>query len=81
MQPPRANVLTHEDIFPTAGGVALDKLREHLEGEGKIKLDAALAIVQKANSLFLKEQNVIRLKAPVTSTYFLNSAPMPHASA
>jgi serine/threonine-protein phosphatase 2B catalytic subunit len=59
--------LTREQLFPKADGPPqLAVLREHLQREGRLTLDCAKAVLQRASAVFDKEPNMLELNAPVT---------------
>ena len=61
--------LTIADLFDAATGGGkpkLDRLREHLFGEGRLEEDAALMIIERGEALLRAENNMIDLEAPIT---------------
>jgi len=54
------------DLDWSGNNLNVNKLKEHFKAEGKIDIDAAIAISQQAATLFKQEKNVLELKAPIT---------------
>ncbi|CAF0974492.1 unnamed protein product [Adineta steineri] len=61
--------LTIADLFDTSTGGGkprLERLREHLFGEGRLEEDAALMIIERGESLLRLESTLVELEAPIT---------------
>lgn len=63
--PPVWNYLTIQDLVTDDNRIQWKVLKEHLFHEGRLELDAALLIVQKAKEILSQEKNVLELKPPL----------------
>ena len=67
--------LTVADLFGASigdGKPRLDRLREHLNAEGRLEEDVALMIIERGENLLRSENTLINLEAPITGkNYFI----------
>lgn len=66
---PPTYLLTIADLFDTqitSGKPKLERLREHLFAEGRLREDAALLIIERGEALLRAESNLVELEAPIT---------------
>lgn len=58
--------LSKNDLFPHSGGINIDLLRDHMSKEGRLSLEAAREILQRATRLLRAEPNLLKLFSPIT---------------
>ncbi|CAF3056381.1 unnamed protein product, partial [Rotaria sp. Silwood2] len=63
---PPIHLLTIKEIFGTSDKPNLSLLLQHLEGEGRLELDAALTIMIRGRELTAREPNLLEIGTPVT---------------
>lgn len=73
------HILTYDELFSIEPKTNLDNnndklpdwrlLRNHLYNEGRISLDAAYHIIERATNILKKEDNVLYYKPPITCLF------------
>merc|ERR1719410_1269750 len=65
LAPPRFP-LAHNKLFPDDGSIDLEALGDHLNREGRLRMEDALYLIHTSKKLFKKEPNLLVLKDPIT---------------
>ncbi len=58
--------LAHNKLFRNDGSVDLEALGQHLNREGRLRLEDAFYLVKTAAEVYKKEPNLLRLRDPIT---------------
>lgn len=58
--------LGKEKLFDRRGMPVLSVLKEHLQKEGRLTMEAAMMLIDKATAIFKNEPNMLELKYPIT---------------
>ena len=68
--PPRFP-LAHNKLFKKDGSIDLEALGEHLNREGRLRLEDAFHLVKTCSDLYKRESNLLTLKDPITGYIYL----------